>query len=172
MPKRQLAIVAAGLVVLAVVITVVFLLPARNKIERASKTELNTAHHEEEGGTWENGVSATRILWRFVSHRELSGIRAEARQEVGRHVVQGAYAIVWKNSTNRKFKVEYQLGFLDSEDLELAWIKPKEFTLLPSAEKETGGIFTIKVDNISVANLASEMTISSSFEDMSEQQGP
>ena len=170
MPKRQIAIIAAGLVILVVAIMVAFLYLVGDEIDGAFKAKLNTAHHEEEGGTWQNGVELTKKLWRFVSHRELSGKVAEARRQAGTHIVQGAYTIVWKNSTIQKFKIEYQLGFVDPKGLELAWVKPREIILLPSAEKESGGIFTIKVDDISVANMATKMIISASFEDMNEQQ--
>ncbi len=171
MPKRQIALIAAGLVVLVVAINVAFLYLDGDELAGAFKTKLNTQHHEEERGGFGNGVELTKFLWRFVSHRELSGKVAEARRQAGIHVVQGAYAIVWKNSTIQKFKIEYQLGFVDSKGLELAWVEPREVILLPSSEKESDGIFTIEVDDISVANMATEMIVSASFENMNSLQG-
>ena len=156
---------------MVVAINVAFLHLERDDIAGAFKSKLNTAHHEEEGGGWHNGVELKRKLWRFVSHRERSGKVAEARGRAGIHIVQGAYSIVWKNSTTRKFKVEYQLGFKDSKGLELAWTKSRDLILLPSSEKETSRIFTIDVDDISVANIAKRMDVHASFEDMNEQQG-
>ena len=171
MPKRQIVLITAGLIVLVVAINVAFRYLEGDEITGAFKTKLNTAHHEEESGGWQNGVELTKVLWRFVSHRARSGKVAEARGYAGRHIVKGSYAIVWKNGTTRKFKIEYQLGFVDSKDLELAWTKERDFILLPSSEKETSRMFTIEVDDISVANMAKEMVVSASFEDMNEQQG-
>ena len=171
MSKRQIALIAAGFVVLVVVINVAFLYLEGDDITGAFKTKLNTVHHEEEGGTWQNGVELKKKLWRFVSHRELYGTVAEARRKAGMHIVQGAYSIVWKNGTTLKFKVEYQLGFLDSKDLKLAWTKSRDLILLPSSEKETSSIFDIEVDDISVANMAKRMVVSASFEEMNQQQG-
>ena len=171
MPKRQIAIIAAGLVVLVVAINVTFLYIEGDEIAEAFKKRLNTAHHEEDGGGWQNGVEMKKRLWRFVSHRVRSGTVAEARGQAGMHIVQGAYSIVWENSTTRKFKVEYQLGFLDSKDLRLAWTESRDLILLPSSEKETSRIFTIEVDDISVANMAKRMVVTASFENMNEQQG-
>ena len=111
MPKRQLALIAAGLVILVVAINVAFLHLEGDEIAGAFKTKLNTAHHEEEGHRWQNGVELKKILWRFVSHRERSGKVAEARGQAGTHIVQGAYQMFWKNSTNLKHKIVYQLGF-------------------------------------------------------------
>lgn len=171
MPKRQIAFLATGLVVLVVAINVAFLYLEGDELAGALKTKLNTQHNEEERGGFGNGVELTKVLWRFVSHRELSGNLAERRLQAGMHVVQGAYAIVWKNSTNQKFKIKYQLGFEDSKGLELAWVRRREVILLPSSEKESDGIFTIEVDDISVANMATEMVVSASFENMNSLQG-
>ena len=171
MRKRQMALITAGLVVLAVATTVAFLYLAGDEIDGAFKTKLNTQHHEEERSGFQNGVELTKRLWRFVSHRELSGKVAERRRQSGMQIVQGAYTIVWKNSTIQKFKIEYRLGFVDSKGLELAWVKPREIILPLSAEKESGGIFTIIVDDISVANMATEMIVSASFENMNSLQG-
>lgn len=187
MPKRQIALIAAGLVVLlwAIVVTSMYL--AGDKIGGGLKNRLNTAYREEEDAGYafvsasstrieynsgsHNGVEVKKILWRFVSHRELSGKVAEARQQSGMHEVQGAYALVWKNSTTQKYKITYGLGFVDSKDLWLAFTKSKEYVLLPSSEKEMSDIFTIKVDDISVANMAKRMVVIASFEEMNEQQG-
>lgn len=162
---------AAGLIVVVVAINVVFLQLERDDLAGAFKTRLNTAHHEEESGGWQNGVEVTKMLWRFVSYRVRSGKRDEALGYAGTHIVKGTYRIVWKNSTTRKFKVEFQLYFTDSKGLELAWTKSRDLILLPSSEKETSRIFTIEVDDISVANMAKEMDVSASFEDMNEQRG-
>lgn len=171
MSKRQMATITAGLVLLAVATTVAFVYLTGDEIDRTFRIKLNTQHHEEERSGFQNGVELTKMLWRFVSHRKLSGKVAEARRQAGMHIVQGAYAIVWKNSTIQKFKIEYQLGFVDSKGLELAWVEPREVILLPSSEKESDGIFTIEVDDISVANMAAKMIVSASFENMNSLQG-
>ncbi len=171
MSKRQIALIAAGLIVLVVAINVAFLYRKGDEIAGVFTTKLNTQHHEEERGVFGNGVELTKFLWRFVSDRELFGKVAERRRQSGMHIVQGAYKMVWKNSTIQKFRIEYQLGLVDSRGLELVRVQPREIVLLPSTEKELDGIFTIKVDDISVANMATEMIVSASFENMNSFQG-
>ncbi len=126
-------------------------------------------------GGWKVGsgkICTTEEIWRFVSHRELTGKVAEARRELGMIAVKGAYKINWHNETEKKLQVNYDLCFWDANKLEIARYDPRsgfEFVIFPadSADsKEISGTFEIKVDNLEAANSISSMQVYASFKNI------
>ena len=123
-------------------------------------------------GGWEVGsekICTTEEIWRFVSHRELTGKVAEARRELGMIAVKGAYKIDWYNETEKKLQVNYNLRFWDADKLEIARYdlgRGFEFVILPENSKEISGTFEIKVDNLEAANSISSMQVYASFEEV------
>ena len=123
-------------------------------------------------GGWEVGsekICTTEEIWRFVSHRELTGQVAEARRELGMIAVKGAYKIDWYNEIEKKLQVSYTLYFQDDNELEIARYNPGsgfEFVILPENSKEISGTFEIKVDNLEAANSIRSMSVGASFEEV------
>ena len=123
-------------------------------------------------GGWEVGsgkICTTEEIWRFVSHRELTGKVAEARRELGMIAIKGAYKIDWYNETEKKLQMNYDLHFWDANKLEIARYDPGsgfEFVILPENSKEISGTFEIKVDNLEAANSINSMQVYASFKNI------
>ena len=140
-------------------------------IDGKSQSGLNTELKENKRGCWEVGAGeiCEEDIWRFISHRELTGKVAEAQRELGMIAVKGAYKINWHNETKKKLQVNYHLRFWDANKLEIARYDPGsgfEFVIFPadSADsKEISGTFEIKVDNLEAANSISQMRVFASF---------
>ena len=127
---------------------------------------LDTSVRDDGEGEWESGVYVSERIWRFVSHRKLTGKRYEVRGEYGMTAVKGAYRIQWHNPTESNLKVDYSFRFLDSSELEVARYRYRDlpdFRLTPGDSTKTSGTFEILVDNIEAANSIHTMSIFASI---------
>ncbi len=133
-----------------------------------SEGKLNTQIHEEKDGEWvvENGtVACEKIVWRFISHRELVGDTAEKRRESGMVGVMGTYKFTLENKSKKEIKVKYHLYFFDKNDLEICYYPQygRVVTLSPDESREISNTFEVTVGNVRVANSIVIMNPSASF---------
>ena len=133
--------------------------------------ELNTTLHRQAGGEWKAGVGYSEIIWRFISHRKLTGAMSERRRELGMISVKGTYKIDWYNETGETLQVNYRFRFWDSDNLEITRSSfSSNFTISPTEPKETKGTFEIKVDDLEVANSINSLRVYASFDEVEEQE--